>query len=176
MAITELMKAKRVQRKEVARGAGVRAAGEKGKDPNAPEDEELFKELEWPLVRKMLAWMLPHKKQYGVALLLSVIFTVLEMLGPMFIRQLIDHDVKGEKHWAALAAEWVADKVSAGGGARLDEHFAAHGAYWSIGMTVGLWALVVLSANLINRFNIEYNRRIGEKVMFAIRKALFVHL
>jgi len=176
MAITELMKAKRDQRKKVARGSGVRLAGEKGKDPNAPEDEEIFKELEWPLVRKMLAWMKPHQTQYAIALALSVVFTILEMLGPMFIRQLIDHDVKGEKHFVVRIAQWVAERVSAGGGMRVDAWFAPHLAYWGITLTVTLWAIVVLAANLINRFNIEYNRRIGEKVMFAIRKALFAHL
>src|SRR5215216_6596294 len=104
MPITEEMKAGRDQRKEVARGPGLHT--DKLRDPNAPDNKEMFHELEWPLLRKMLGWMLPYKTQYTIALLLSVVFTILEMLGPMFIRQLIDHDVKGEPHFLARALTW----------------------------------------------------------------------
>ena len=36
--------------------------------------------------------------------------------------------------------------------------------------------LTVIAANLINRFNMEYNRRFGEKVILSIRMAVFEHL
>jgi ATP-binding cassette subfamily B protein len=175
MAITERMKFKRDQRKAVAQGAGVRGILPAA-DPNAPEEEEPFKELEWPLVRRILSWMAPYRKQYLLALLLNVVFTILEMLGPMFVRQLIDHDVAGRQHFLVGGAAWLADQVSAGLGARLTGAIAPAQAYWSIALTISLWGLAVLAAVLIMRFNIEYNRRIGEQVMFAIRKALFAHL
>jgi len=94
----------------------------------------------------------------------------------MFIRELIDHDIPGDPHFLARAAGWVAERFSQGAAGRMDAYMQPQRAYWSIGCTVGLWALAVLIANLTNRFNIEYNRRIGEKVMFSIRKALFAHL
>jgi len=84
MSITELMKFKRGQRKMRRRGGGARGAGgaaPNAKDPNASEEEESYKPLEWPLVRKMLTWMAPYKGPYAIALLLNVLFTVLEMLG-----------------------------------------------------------------------------------------------
>jgi len=170
------MKFRRGQRKIVAQGSGLRGGTAGAKDPNAAEDEEPYKELEWPLVRKILARMKPYRRQYAIALLLNMVFTMLEMLGPMFIRQLIDHDIPGHPHFLSSAAEWAAGHFSPGAGDRLDAFIAPHRPYWNIGSTIGLWALAVLGANLTNRFNIEYNRRIGEKVLFAIRKALFGHL
>src|SRR5579862_7012315 len=101
MTINELMKFKRGQRRIVALGAGVRPSQTPPRDPNAPEEEEPYKELEWPLVRRILEWMLPYRGPYLLALLLNVVATVLDMLGPMFIRQLIDHDVHGDAHWIA---------------------------------------------------------------------------
>ena len=175
MTITELMKSKRSQRKAVAQGPNLRPQAP-AKSPNDPEDEESYKPLEWPLVRKILHWMAPYKGPYAFALFLNVFFTVLEMLGPMFMRQLIDHDIPGHPHFLTNAFQWVAGRFSAAAPDRLYAFFQPHRAYWNIACTVGLWALAVLAANLTSRFNIEYNRRIGEKVLFSIRKALFAHL
>jgi ABC-type multidrug transport system fused ATPase/permease subunit len=175
MTITELMKSKRGQRREVAQGGKVRPQVVH-KGPNDPEDEESYKPLEWPLVRKILRWMMPYRRQYGVALFLNVFFTVMEMLGPMLMRQLIDHDIPGHEHFVTRAAQWLVGHFSADAAAGWDGYIAPHRAYWNIGCTIGIWSLAVLAANLSNRFNIEYNRRIGEKVIISIRKALFAHL
>jgi len=170
------MKFRRGQRKIVAQGFGQRAGKANAKDPNAADDEEPYKELEWPLIRKILARMKPYRRQYGIALFLNMVFTMLEMLGPMFIRQLIDNDIPGHPHFLTNAATWVAARFSPHSAAQLDAFLTPHRPYWNIGCTISIWALAVLGANLTNRFNIEYNRRIGEKVLFAIRKGLFSHL
>ncbi len=175
MALSELMKFRRNKRRIVAQGNSARPQGPT-KDPNAAEEEEPYKELEWPLIKKILMWMRPFRTQYIIALLLNMVFTVLEMLGPMFIRELIDHDIPGHPHWLTSALAWLCARFSAGADGRMDAYFALHRAYWNIGCTVLLWALAVLLANLIMRFNLEYNRRVGEKVLFSIRKALFAHL
>jgi ATP-binding cassette, subfamily B, multidrug efflux pump len=175
MAITESMKFKRGQRKIVAQGVTWRS-GLVVRRVDASEEEEPYKPLEWPVIRKILQWMRPYRVQYGVALSLNVVFTVLEMLGPLFIRQLIDADIPGRPHYMTNAAGWVAGLFAKGGAERLDAWIAPQRAYWNIGCTIGLWALAVLGANLTSRFNMEFNRRIGEKVIAAIRKALFGHL
>jgi ATP-binding cassette subfamily B protein len=178
MAITPHMKSKRDQRQAVARInrlenlralAATRPAG-------AGDDEEPYKPLEWPLVRKILHWMKPFRFQYAIALLLNIKFTVLEMLGPLFIRQLIDNDITGHPHYLTRAVGWFVGCFSAGAADRLDAAIAPTRPYWNIACTIGLWGLAVLTANLINRFNMEYNRRTGEKVIANIRKALFGHL
>jgi ATP-binding cassette subfamily B protein len=165
------MRFKRAQRKVVAQGVGVRAVA--AGDPNAPEEEEPYRDLEWPLVKKILVWMAPYRNAYILALALNIIFTVLEMLGPLFMKQLIDHDVKGERHFLSYAADSLLPASWANG---FDRHVAPHRAIWSIGFTIALWALCALIANLTNRFNFYYNRRIAERVLIAIRKALFDHL
>jgi ATP-binding cassette, subfamily B, bacterial len=175
MAVTESMKFKRQQRKIVAKGVTWRSAVVM-RQVDASEEEEPYKPLEWPLIRKILQWMRPYRTQYGVALLLSMVFMVLEMLGPMFIRQLIDRDIPGQPHYLTNAAAWLAEQCVKGGGERLNAWIAPHRAHWNIGCTIGLWALAVLVANLTHRFNMEFNRRAGENVIAAIRKALFAHL
>ncbi len=132
--------------------------------------------MEWPLVRRILGTMAPYRFQYGVALSLNLIFTVLEMLGPLFIKHLIDHDIAGDRHFLVRFAGWVADFFSAGASGRIDAWLLPQVKFWDIGMTIGLWAVTVLVANLINRFNIEYNRRVGEQVLYNFRNSLFAHL
>jgi ATP-binding cassette subfamily B protein len=152
---------KRDQRRAVARGsAAPPPSPASGRNPNAPDEEEPYKELEWPLVKRILALMAPYRWPYALALVLNIVFTILDMLGPMFIRQLIDHDIPGEVHPLL----------------RLVGLTPAHPAYWAIGLTIGAWGLTVLVAVLIMRFNLEFNRRIGERVMFTLRKTLFAHL
>jgi ATP-binding cassette subfamily B protein len=165
MTFTELMKSRRSRRAAVARAAST--AAPTGKNPNAPDEEEEYKPLEWPVIKKMLAWMAPYKKQYALALTLNVAFTILELLGPMFVKRLIDHDINGDAHPLAPLLSRIPALQSA---------IARNPATAAIFTTVSLWASAVLAANLVNRFNIEYNRRVGEKVMLSVRKAVFAQL
>ena len=56
MPITPLMLFKRDQRRAVARGsAAPPPSPASGRNPNAPDEEEPYKELEWPLVKRILA-------------------------------------------------------------------------------------------------------------------------
>ncbi|MGN6366949.1 MAG: ABC transporter ATP-binding protein [Phycisphaerae bacterium] len=167
MTILENMLLKRKQRAIVA-GAKSTAAPS-GKDPNAPEGEEAYKPLEWPVVKKLLAWMMPFKWAYVLALVLNLMFTGLEMTGPMFLRHLIDHDIRGDVH---PVMRWMAPIV----GTWITQLAGPWRAFYSIGMTIALWGCAVLAANLINRFNFHYNRKFGEQVILSIRMAVFTHL
>jgi ATP-binding cassette subfamily B protein len=174
MTITEMMKLRRGQRKAVAIGKGAPAPAY---DPsNTPDGETAYKPLEWPVVRKMLGWMAPFKKQYALALVLNIAFTLLEMSGPLFMRHLIDKDITGNKHFLAPAVAWCVGLFSPQRAAAIQTLTGTSLKFFSIILTVSLWAVMVLAANLISRFNIEYNRRNGERVLFAIRRAVFAHL
>src|SRR4029077_2983900 len=96
MSITESMKLRRSKRKALATATARTASS---KDPNAPEGEVEYKPLEWPVVKKVLAWMWPHRKQYALALTLNIIFALLEMSGPLFLKHLVDHDIPGHLHF-----------------------------------------------------------------------------
>jgi len=173
MPLTEFMKDRRGRRKAVAQAMPATAAE---RDAQTPDGETQYKPLEWPVVHKLLKWMVPYQKQYAIALLLNIIFTLLEMMGPMFLRHLIDHDVQGDVHpltaWLAsilrIFSQSLAQQTQTLSGNSL--------AFFNIGLTISVWCLTVVIANLINRFNMEYNRRIGEKVILSIRKAVFAHL
>ncbi len=58
-----------------------------------PEDEPRWQPLRWPVMRKALAWMAPYRKQYMIGAAVGLTMTLLDMLGPMYIRHLLDDDV-----------------------------------------------------------------------------------
>ncbi len=174
MSITEYMLLKRRRRRVVA--AASSAALAMGKDPNAPDGETDYKPLEWPVVKKLLGWMAPYRKQYAFALFLNVVFTLLDMSGPLFLKQLIDHDVHGDVHFLTGGIAFWLNKMSPALAIRFEDYSSARRAFCNIAITVSLWATTVIAANLINRFNMEFNRRFGEKVILSLRKAVFAHL
>lgn len=174
MTLTELMKFKRDQRKQVAKAKS--PAAPSGKNPNEPEDEAPYKPLEWPVVRRVLGLMSMHKWGYVLALALNIVMVFFEMLGPTFTRHLIDSDIPGKPHFLAGMIEWILHLFSA----RAAEWFAGRVAespsYWGIGLTVGFWAFLQLILLILWRFNLEFNRRIGEEVIFSLRRKVFDHL
>ena len=174
MSITEYMLRKRDKRRAVA-SASVKGAPT-GNDPNAPEGEVNYKPLEWPVVKKLLGWMAPYKKQYTLALLLNVIFTLLDMAGPLFLKQLIDHDIPGDVHYLTAGILFWLQKIAPQTAFHFEVASGPVRSFWNIGITMTLWAFTVILANIINRFNFEYNRRFGEKVILSLRKAVFAHL
>ena len=54
-----------------------------------------YKPLEWPVVKKILWWMAPYKWDYAIALVVNLAGTLLDMLGPLYIKHLVDHDING---------------------------------------------------------------------------------
>lgn len=174
MTLTEYMKNKRDQRKQVAKAKS--PAAPTGKDPNAPEDEAPYKPLEWPVIRRVLGLMSRHKWGYVLALALNIVMVFFEMLGPTFTRHLIDSDIPGKPHFLTGILEWILRLFSAGAADAFVSHVAGSPSYWGIGMTVGFWAFLQVILLIIWRFNLEFNRRIGEEVIFALRKKVFHHL
>ena len=172
--ISTLMKRKRDQRREVAK-INLPTAGPV-KDPNAPEGEPDYKPLEWPVVKKILHWMAPYTWNYIVALLVNLAGTLLDMLGPLYIKHLVDHDIPGHPHMLATGLVAALRTTFPGTAESVSRSLQHHAPFWGIGCTIALWAFTTFLSILLMRFNMEYNRRTGEKVVFAIRKAIFAHL
>lgn len=164
---------KRRQRKDIAT---IKSQTPGTRDPNAPEDEPDYKPLEWPVVRKMLGWMAPFRWHYALAVLINLVATMLDMLGPLFIKHLADHDIPGHPHFMAGFLVSTAAAIHQPWADALRDRIAAHPSYWAIGLTISLWAIAVALSLLLQRFNMEFNRRVGEQVVFNIRKAVFAHL
>ena len=172
--ISALIKKRRDQRREVARSLS--AANTSGRDGNAPEGEPDYKPLEWPVVKKILHQMAPYRWQYAVALCVNLAGTLLDMLGPLYIKRLVDHDVAGERHPLEKMVMRALESLQPAWADAMLKSIEAHPAYWAIGCTMCLWGFTTGMSILLMRFNMEFNRRTGEKVIFSIRKAVFAHL
>ena len=176
--ITDLMTKRRRQRQQVAAGAAP-AKGKGGGD--VPEDEPMFQPLRWPVMKKALAWMAPYRKQYLIGTLVGLAVTLLDMLGPMYIRHLLDNDVPGgAKYGPHFLGTWVAGAAGWFSTAQAERLHAAftgeRQAYFNIGGTILLWATTVTIALLLQRFGMLYTQRVGQSVIFNLRRAVFAHL
>ena len=118
------------------------------------QDDANYKPIEWPLVRRMLQTLWPHRRTYVVGLSLGMVMVGLDMLSPTFIR-------------------WIINYVTAfTEGPRSDENAAI----LHVGMLLGFWALSVVTARLIDRKLILLMTGAGEAVQFEIRIRLFAKL
>src|SRR5687768_9320996 len=54
-------------------------------------EEERYKPIEWPLVRRLLGVLAPYKKQYLWGLLLGLIHVSCDLASPRFMQHIIDY-------------------------------------------------------------------------------------
>src|SRR3954451_21686160 len=57
----------------------------------AGDEEARYHPIEWPLVRRVLTYLRPYKKQYAMGIVLGVAMVCLEMLSPRFIGAIVDY-------------------------------------------------------------------------------------
>jgi ATP-binding cassette subfamily B protein len=136
------------------------------KDPSAPaptapevqveDDEQRYKPIEWPLVKRVLKDLLPYKGLYGAGLGLGVVMLILDLQSPRFMQYVIDH-------------------VSAFAGGKLPG-VSERAASWTVVKIVGVWALVSAVARVLERYVILILTLAGERVQFSLRRRLFAHL
>src|SRR2546428_172531 len=55
------------------------------------EEEERYKPIEWPLVRRLLRTLAPFKMQYLLGLALGLVHVSCDMASPTFMRHVIDY-------------------------------------------------------------------------------------
>ena len=123
------------------------------------EDEELrYRPIDLKLLGRTLKLLAPYKKQYAFGVLLGVGMTVAEMMSPKFTQWIINYGIgyaKGDLHPMPATPQ---------------------GAMWHIMVLVLSWALVLTAAVILQRFTILVMTGAGERVQFALRRALFDHL
>src|SRR5438477_1740424 len=132
-----------------------------GAKPAAPEvqvedDEQRYKPIEWPLVKRVVKNLLPHKGLYGAGLLLGVVMLILDMQSPRFMQHVIDH-------------------VSAFATGKLPG-MSERDASWRVVWIVLIWAGVAAVARVLERYVILIMTLAGERVQFSLRRRLFAHL
>src|SRR3954447_8678200 len=129
--------------------------------PAAPEvqvedDEQRYKPIEWPLVKRVLRDLWPYKGLYGAGLGLGVLMLILDMQSPRFMQYVIDH-------------------VSAYASGRLPG-MSERSACWKVVKIVLIWATVAAVARILERYVILIMTLAGERVQFSLRRRLFAHL
>jgi len=124
--------------------------------PIESDDEERYRPIQWPLVKRLLKSLAPYKKQYIIGVSLGLIFTLLDMLSPLFIQRIIDYG-------SAFAAGATREKTPAA---------AIH----VIEKIVLLWTCVFVTSFLFQRWMILVMTKAGESVQFLFRQQLFTQL
>src|SRR5215203_3719495 len=51
--------------------------------------EEAYKPIDWAIVRRLLGWLAPFRKQYALGISVGLVHLLLEMSSPLFMRGLI---------------------------------------------------------------------------------------
>src|SRR5688500_2074474 len=121
------------------------------------EDDEAYKPIDWAIVRRLLTWLKPFRKQYTLGICVGLIHLLLEMSSPLFMGWLIAYvtsyatgalDPMPTERDAMLHAVWI----------------------------VFCWACVFAASLLLQRWTIIIMTRGGERVQLSLRRALFGHL
>jgi len=174
---TLLQKRKRDQRRHLAAG-NTGAPVTDPKQVDHPDSEPEYKPLEWPVIRKMLLRMKPYTWAYILGAVIGLAMTILEMLGPTYIGHLVDKDIPGtDLHFAA---RWLIYGLQCIGQSAWAEQlynvFQLHLSGWGIAFTMACWATTLATAILLQRFNIGFTTRTGQRVIFELRREVFAHL
>ena len=140
---------------------GSRSRADAGAPPMAvapSEDEEArYRPVDLKLVRRMLTWLWPYRRRYALGIGLGVVMVTLEMQSPLFMREIIN-----------LATGFASGSLS--------PPLTETQAVTRLGGLVGLWALLMGAALLLQRATILIMTDAGERVQFDLRRALFNHL
>ncbi|MEA2709512.1 MAG: ATP-binding cassette, subfamily multidrug efflux pump [Phycisphaerales bacterium] len=120
-------------------------------------EEERYKPIEWPLVRRLLTVLAPYKKQYLFGLAVGLVHVTCDLVGPQFMKHLINYVTSFNVH-------------------QLSPMPSANGAIWHLTQIILLWAAVAAVSFTLQRATIIVMTRAGESVQFNLRRRLFQHL
>jgi len=125
---------------------------------DAPEDDPRYGKIDLKMVRRMLRALLPYKKLYATGMVLGLAHVLLEMQSPRFMQYLINYTT-------VQAPSLPYD------GPMLGDPRVQH-----VALVVLFWAGVLLTSVILQRFTILLLTGAGERVQFATRRAIFLHL
>jgi ATP-binding cassette subfamily B protein len=123
--------------------------------PIENDDEQRYKPIEWSLVKRLLRELAPFRKQYTTGILIGLVHVSLDLLGPQFIRKIINY-----------CTAYIGGDIQTTQG----------GAIRHVLMIIGFWVLAVTGSIILQRICILIMTRAGETVQFVFRQKLFNHL
>ncbi len=121
-------------------------------------EESRYAKINLTMVRRMARLLRPHRWIYAGGIALGLGQILIEMQGPRFMQHLINYSTEQARIHSHPGPFWTDPAV---------RHVAA---------VVGLWALVLTVAVILQRFTILIMTGAGERVQFGIRRVLFEHL
>jgi ATP-binding cassette subfamily B protein len=123
--------------------------------PLETDEEPRYRPIAWPLVRRLLAALAPHKKTYATAISLGLCQVILDLLSPLFVSWIINY-----------GTNYTTGKL----------HVSLHGAQWHTVDIIALWTATFIGSVILQRYTILLMTRAGENVQFSYRKKLFERL
>jgi ATP-binding cassette, subfamily B, multidrug efflux pump len=120
------------------------------------EDEDKYRPIQWPLVRRMLGELRPFAGNYVFGILLGLVFVLLDMLGPLFIKAIIN-----------FGTDYSAGKYAG---------ISVSSASWHVAGIIGLWTCTFIVSVVLQRFSLLILTRAGESVQFNYRRRIFEQL
>lgn len=120
------------------------------------EDEDRYRPIQWPLIKRLLFSLAPFKRWYFVAIGLGLGQTILDMQGPQFIKWITNY-----------GADYALGKMPG---------VSMRAASWHIVHIVGIWTAVFAVSVVLQRFTIIIMTRAGESVQFDFRRKIFAQL
>ncbi len=129
-----------------------------GTDAQSQEEEEArYRPIDRALLKRVLKLFAPYKWVYAAGVSIGMVQQVFEMQGPRFMQHLINY-----------GSDYTTKKIS--------PMPSEHGAVVHVVWTVALWAAVLLTAIILQRFTLLVMTGAGERVQFGLRRSLFEHL
>ncbi len=146
------------------------------------EEDARYRPIDLALGRRMLGLLAPHRWQFVFGLTLGLAMVVLELQSPKFMEALVNHvaayvggaggaAAQGQSSYVGRVVDALVRMLRNEG-----PRDGASGATFTLTVTIVLWALVLGSALVLQRFTILVMTGAGERVQFGIRKRLFAHL
>jgi ATP-binding cassette, subfamily B, bacterial len=120
------------------------------------EDEDRYRPIQWPLVKRLLSSLAPFKWWYFGAILLGLCQVLLDMSSPLFIERIINY-----------GAEFASGKHAG---------VSVTSASWHVARIIAIWTLVFIGSVILQRFTILLMTRAGESVQFEFRRKIFAQL
>jgi ATP-binding cassette, subfamily B, bacterial len=124
---------------------------------DADDAEEHYKPIEWPLLRRCMAFLYPYRKMYALGIGLCTIHVLLEMASPTYMKVLINY-------------------VTDYGAHRLPGNPSQHDAIKYVFLLVCAWIATFAMSLVLQRIVILMMSEAGERVQFDIRRKMFTHL
>lgn len=107
------------------------------------EDEDRYRPIQWPLVKRLLESLAPFKKLYITAIALGLCQVLLDMQAPEFTQRIIDY-----------GADYAIGKFPG---------ITKFAASWHIVSIIGWWTLVFIGSVILQRYTILLMTRTGGK-------------